>query len=91
MHSLHDLRRILPGSIDAPFLTDKTFRIAGKSSTAAKPLWRQTALSGITMAVLVLGILFGMIGFAMYTGGWDSPIPEHMYFRLIPDSQNINH
>lgn len=62
-----------------------------KGSETTKPLWRQTALSGIAMTVLVLGILFGMIGFAMYIGGWDSPIPEHMYFRLIPDSQGIGH
>ncbi|BES84775.1 hypothetical protein PEC302107_10730 [Pectobacterium araliae] len=62
-----------------------------KGGAAAKPLWQQTALSGITMAVLVLGILFGMIGFTMYTGGWNSPIPEQMYFRLITDSQGIDH
>lgn len=61
------------------------------SVAAAKPLWRQTALSGMAMTVLVLGILFGTIGYAMYTDRWDSPIPEHMYFQLIPGSQAMGH
>ncbi|MEH2920367.1 4Fe-4S binding protein [Samsonia erythrinae] len=62
-----------------------------QTGDSAKPLWRETALSGIAMTVLVLGILFGIIGFAMYIGGWDSPIPEQIYFRLIPGSQSIGH
>ncbi|GKX60769.1 4Fe-4S binding protein [Leminorella grimontii] len=57
----------------------------------AKPLWRQAALSGAAMTVLVLGILFGIIGYAMYIDGWNSPVPEQMYFRLIPGAQMMGH
>ncbi|WP_409307840.1 4Fe-4S binding protein [Pectobacterium sp. B1J-3] len=61
------------------------------SSITIKRRWQDTALSGVTMTLLVLSILFGTIGYAMYIDGWDSPIPEHMYFRLIPDAQMIGH
>ena len=43
------------------------------------------------MALLVLGILFALIAFAMLMGVWDSPVPEQLYFRLIPEARMIGH
>jgi len=61
------------------------------SQENSKPLWRQTALSGVVMAMLVLSILFSAIGFAVYAKVWDTPIPDHMYFQLIPKARMIGH
>ncbi|SQB27337.1 electron transport protein [Citrobacter koseri] len=58
---------------------------------AIKPLWRQAALSGVAMTILILGILFAAVAIAMYAGVWDSPVPEHLYFRLIPQARMIGH
>ena len=49
------------------------------------------ALSGWLMALLVLGILFVVIGYAMYMGVWQSPVPEELYRRLIPQAPIIGH
>lgn len=62
-----------------------------KHEDAHRPLWQRAALSGAMMTFLILGILFATVGFAMLIGGWDSPIPEQMYFKLIPGSQSIGH
>ncbi|WP_058912590.1 4Fe-4S binding protein [Entomohabitans teleogrylli] len=62
-----------------------------QADAGVKPLWRQTAVSGAAMAALVLGILFAAVAFAMLIGAWDSPVPEQIYFRLIPESWRIGH
>lgn len=49
------------------------------------------ALSGMAMTLLVLGILFATVAFAMWMGVWESPVPEQIYFRLIPDARLIGH
>lgn len=64
---------------------------AAEKKIAVKPLWQQGALSGIAMAVIVLGILFAVIGYAMYSGHWESSIPDQIYFRLIQNAQTIGH
>ncbi|MCW2480956.1 4Fe-4S binding protein [Candidatus Symbiopectobacterium sp. NZEC135] len=66
-------------------------RSAAKVEDAHRPLWQRTALSGAMMTLLILSILFATVGFAMLIGVWDSPIPEQMYFKLIPGSQSIGH
>lgn len=43
------------------------------------------------MTLLVLGIMFAIIAFAMLMGVWDSPVPEQLYFRLIPEARMIGH
>lgn len=48
-------------------------------------------LSGIAMTLLVCGILFASVASAMLMGVWDSPVPEHLYFRLIPEASMIGH
>ncbi|MCF2472898.1 4Fe-4S binding protein [Citrobacter braakii] len=58
---------------------------------SGKALWRQTALSGIAMTILVLGILFATIGYAVYANVWDTPVPDHLYFQLIPKAKMIGH
>ncbi|HFK3156896.1 4Fe-4S binding protein [Citrobacter sedlakii] len=52
---------------------------------------RHGALSGVTMTLLVLGIMFASVAFAMLAGVWESPVPEHLYFRLIPQAGAIGH
>lgn len=58
---------------------------------SGKALWRQTALSGVAMTILVLGILFATIGYAVYANVWDTPVPDHLYFQLIPKAKMIGH
>ena len=43
------------------------------------------------MALLVLGILFAAVGYAVYANVWDTPVPDHMYFQLIPKAKMIGH
>ena len=62
-----------------------------KSGGSHRPLWQRTSLSGVMMTFLILVILFATVGFAMLISGWESPIPEQMYFKLIPGSQSIGH
>lgn len=38
-----------------------------------------------------LGIMFAVIGYAMYAGVWQSPVPEELYRRLIPQAPMIGH
>ncbi|MGD2531492.1 4Fe-4S binding protein, partial [Escherichia coli] len=47
--------------------------------------------SGWLMTLLVLGIMFAVIGYAMYAGVWQSPVPEELYRRLIPQAPMIGH
>lgn len=49
------------------------------------------ALSGWLMTLLILGIMFAVIGYAMYAGVWQSPVPEELYRRLIPQAPMIGH
>lgn len=58
---------------------------------AQKRTWRQASLPGFAMALLLLGILFATIGYAVYANVWDTPIPDHMYFQLIPKARMIGH
>lgn len=55
-----------------------------------KTRW-QNGLSGATMTALVLGIVFAAVGIAMLAGVWESPVPEHLYFQLIPQANMIGH
>ncbi|HFZ8993985.1 TPA: 4Fe-4S binding protein [Citrobacter freundii] len=48
-------------------------------------------LSGRAVALLVFGILFASVAFAMLKGVWESPVPQHIYFRLIPEAKMIGH
>ena len=52
---------------------------------------RPIVLSGIVMATLTLSILFIMIGFAVYAGVWESPVPENYWFDIIPHAKSIGH
>ncbi len=49
------------------------------------------ALSGWLMTLLILGIMFAVIGYAMYAGVWQSPVPDELYRRLIPQAPMIGH
>lgn len=52
---------------------------------------RQIHLSGMTMAILTLGILFATIAVAAYMGVWDSPVPDNYWFHIIPNARGIGH
>ena len=52
---------------------------------------RRGTLSGMAMTLLVLGIMFAIIAFAMLMDVWNSPVPDHLYFRLIPEARMIGH
>lgn len=60
-------------------------------SAAPTPWWRQGRLSGWTMTLLLLGILFAAVGYAVYANVWQTPVPDHMYFQLIPKARMIGH
>lgn len=49
------------------------------------------ALSGVAMTLLVTGILFAAVAVAMLAGVWESPVPEHLWFRLIPQAGMTGH
>ena len=76
MYRLYDLRRVMSGSLNIDLFT------ANKKAFA---------LSGWLMTLLVLGIMFAVIGYAMYAGVWQSPVPEELYRRLIPQAPMIGH
>ena len=80
MYRLYDLRRVMSGSLNIGLFTAKP--AANKKAFA---------LSGWLMTLLVMGIMFAAIGYAMYAGVWQSPVPEELYQRLIPQSPMIGH
>lgn len=63
----------------------------GAQGNGGKSLWRQRTMSGVAMALLVLGILFAAVGYAVYANVWQTPVPDHMYFQLIPKARMIGH
>ncbi len=81
MYRLYDLRRVMSGSLNIDLFTAKNLRQIKKAF----------ALSGWLMTLLVLGIMFAVIGYAMYAGVWQSPVPEELYRRLIPQAPMIGH
>ncbi|HBO22828.1 MAG TPA: electron transporter YccM [Providencia sp.] len=52
---------------------------------------RSIVLSGIIISTLTLTILFITIGFAAYTGVWESPVPDNYWFHIIPNAKMIGH
>lgn len=80
MYRLYDLRRVMSGSLNIDLFTAKP--AANKKAFA---------LSGWLMTLLVMGIMFAATGYAMYAGVWQSPVPEELYQRLIPQSPMIGH
>ncbi|SFC12827.1 4Fe-4S binding protein [Pragia fontium] len=48
-------------------------------------------LSGMAVALMLTLILAGTIGYAKFTGHWDTQLPEQFYYRLIPASQQLGH
>ncbi|MEG1213229.1 MAG: 4Fe-4S binding protein, partial [Leclercia sp.] len=75
-----------------PVASTLTFSLQRPTGNAApKPWWQRVALPGWGMTLLLLGILFAVIGYAMYANVWQTPVPEHMYFQLIPKARMIGH
>lgn len=79
MYRLYDLRRVMSGSLNIDLSLQNLRQI------------KAFALSGWLMTLLVLGIMFAVIGYAMYAGVWQSPVPEELYRRLIPQAPMIGH
>lgn len=50
---------------------------------------RPVSAAAITAGLAVL--FFGIIGYAVLTGSWDSHIPDVMYERLIPQLDRLSH
>ena len=71
-----------------PVASTLTFSLRTPTGSAET---RRGTLSGMAMTLLVLGIMFAIIAFAMLMGVWDSPVPEQLYFRLIPEARMIGH
>lgn len=71
-----------------PVASTLSFSLKTPTGSADKNRW---ALSGMTMTLLVLGILFTMVALAMLLGVWESPVPEHLWYRLIPEARMISH
>ena len=71
-----------------PVASTLTFSLLTPTGSAET---RRGTLSGMAMTLLVLGIMFAIIAFAMLIGVWDSPVPEQLYFRLIPEARMIGH
>lgn len=79
MYRLYDLRRVMSGSLNIDLSLQNLRQI------------KAFALSGWLMTLLVMGIMFAATGYAMYAGVWQSPVPEELYQRLIPQSPMIGH
>lgn len=43
------------------------------------------------IAVAVVIVFLSVVGIAKWTGHWESPIPNAMYQRLIPESEDLGH
>lgn len=80
MYRLYDLRRVMSGSLNIDL-----------SLQNLRQIKKAFALSGWLMTLLVLGIMFAVIGYAMYAGVWQSPVPDELYRRLIPQAPMIGH
>lgn len=71
-----------------PVASTLNFSLQKPTGTSAK---NRSALSGVAMTLLILGIMFAIVAFAMFMGVWESPVPEHLWFRLIPEARMISH
>jgi hypothetical protein len=54
-----------------------------KKSRLALPTW--------AMAVGIAVLFLGVAGFAKATGHWNSPIPDAVYQRLVPNADQAAH
>lgn len=65
------------GALDLSALGRKRF---GRRRT--EPAW---------IAIAIAAVFLGSVGLAKWTGHWDSPIPSHVYQRLIPHAVEYDH
>ena len=49
---------------------------------ATEPAW---------VAIAITALFLISVGLAKWTGHWDSPIPAHVYERLIPNAAEHDH
>lgn len=65
------------------------------SCPVADTLWMQAParrrVSKPAMAALVLGLFLGAVGVAKFTGHWQTPVSDDVYFRLIPNASQFDH
>lgn len=52
---------------------------------------RSSGLSGMAITLILTLILGGTIVYARLAGHWETNLPEHFYYRLIPVSQQLGH
>lgn len=52
---------------------------------------RKVALGPRAVAITVLAIFLGIVGYARITGHWYSELPDAMYFELIPNAGQFAH
>lgn len=71
-----------------PVASTLTFSLRSPRAAGTR---RSGALSGAAIAGLLLGAVAAAVGFAAVAGVWESPVPEALWFRLIPQAQMIGH
>ena len=57
----------------------------------AAPKHKPRALPAWAMAAGLAALFFGIVGFAKVTGHWQTPIPEAVYQRLVPNADQAAH
>jgi len=52
---------------------------------------RQIPIPAWAMSLGIAAIFLGVVGYAKMSGYWDTEVPEAVYFRLIPQAQDLGH
>ena len=62
-----------------------------KGALELKTFGKLKPLKPILFPILLFVVWFAVIGYAKYTGHWDSPIPHEVYKQLIPNADKFSH
>jgi polyferredoxin len=52
---------------------------------------RKTPIPAWAISLGIAAIFLGVVGYAKMSGYWDTKVPESVYFRLIPQAQELGH
>jgi len=52
---------------------------------------RQTIVPAWAIGLGIAVVFLGVVGYAKIAGYWDTELPESIYFRLIPQAQDLGH
>ena len=52
---------------------------------------RKRKLSPVAVAAGIAILFFGLVGYAKFSGHWDTKIPRDVYMQLIPNANEASH